>query len=281
MKRVIMFLIVVTFYILKRRELVTEGVKSFKKDGKFYFPNTAIGRAMAKKLLQMPGFEFATIFLVFDHGGAVKLERGMPMIFLPIIDPNVAIILVPNLSDDFHTCIDEVEAMITEWTDNHDYVTVPTLQITDVTTKKDAYKASKGDARKGKRSQMMTAINGVMVLYQTACNDDRDNCFEIAASGNFHVRGKGGSVSQIWHLEKSAIAGEILLFAVAVDDQSRTFNWWYSLDGNTWVGMRGTHNAHTKMSGLAPNSYVWFKYELSLNDVPVLQSTVLKIQVPA
>src|ERR1700722_18957555 len=125
MKKVVMFLIVVTFFILKRRESVKEVVKSVRKDGTFYFPNTAIGRALARKLRQTPGFEFATIYLCFDHGSAVKLRVGQPVVLMAVIDPNVAIILVPNLSDDFHICIDEVEAMIVKWTDDDDYVTVP------------------------------------------------------------------------------------------------------------------------------------------------------------
>jgi hypothetical protein len=45
--------------------------------------------------------------------------------------------------------------------------------------------------------------------------------------------------------------------------------------------MSGTYYAHTKMSGLTPNTYAWFRYELSLNDVPQGMSTELKIQMPA
>jgi len=261
---------------------VTKVVTAAKlKELEFRFPNTWRGRSEAAKLRRTPGYEFSTIILDFGRGTGVKIEHGSPVVLMGVIDPNVAIILVPNLSDDFHDCIDEVEAMIVKWTDDDDYVTVPPLQITGVTTAKDAYKASKGAARKGKRSKMMTAINGVMVLYQNACNLDRDNCFEIAASGNFHIRGKGGDTKQIWHLEQSAIAGEILLFGVVVDDRARTYNWWYSLDGLAWVQMTGTYYAHTKKSGLIPGTNVWFKYQLSLNDVLQGMSTELKIQVPA
>ena len=282
MKKVITYVTVVMSYFFEIRKVVAKAVKEVAfKDPEYRFPNTWRGRSEAAKLRHTPGYEFATIILDFGRGTGLKLEHGMPVVLMAVIDPNVAIILVPNMSEDFHLRIDEAEAMIVAWTDDHDWVTVLTLQITDVTTKKDAYKASKGDARKGKFSKMMEAINGVMFLYQTLCNEDRDNCFAIAASGKFHIRGKGGKTDQIWELIKSEIAGEIILTGVVVDDHARTYNWWYSANGTDWVRMSGTYYAHTKMSGLTPNTYAWFRYELSLNDVPQGMSTELKIQMPA
>ncbi len=208
-------------------------------------------------------------------------QRRMLVVMMSMPDPNTAVIAVQNMPDDHDERVELAETMILAWSTDHTWVTVPPLQIADVTTKKNAYKAAKGAARRPTWVAMNNAINGVMFLYQSAANDNKLRAIEIIQSGKFHVRGKGGNTSQIWGLEKSEIAGEILLTGVAVDDVNRVYNWWYSKDGITWVRMAGTHYSHTKMSGLVPGDIPWFRYELFLDDVPQGMSTELKIQVPA
>ena len=278
MKNFRIFAIVVMSYLLEGKMVAAEVVKAIKEDGTFSFPNTAIGRALASKLRHTEGYENSIIILTDDHGTGLKLERGKPIILMSVIDPNVAIVLVPNMSDDFHDRVDEAEAMIAEWTTNHTYVTVPTLQIAAVTTLKTAYKNSKGDARKGKYTKMMEGINGVMFLYQTACNLNRDSCFEIAASGKFHIRGKGGSVAQVFSGESGTAAGEIDFIFPVLDGCVYIIKL-YNAARTSWVYAEATDISTTTIGGLVSGSMQNVSVTHKIHGVMQTESQIIEVRV--
>jgi len=242
--------------------------KEVQADYELVKPQVLISKNEMKKHLKR-------IVPIFFPECTTEKEINAKVIFLMALPkPTGVVTAVLNLPTKHLDCVDVCQHIRTDCTGNI-YVPVDILILEALDVLILAYKNAHGPALKPAFDAMVEALNPIMAMFQTYANIPEHKPFSIVIiqSGNFHVKGVGGGVRDIWEAT-TGVAGEIKLTAVAGPNNC-CHAWWYSSDGITWVMFYPTPHGRTSMSGLTPGQWAWFRHELIFTTGPsgVIQET--------
>src|ERR1039458_4160782 len=222
---------------------------------------------MKKHLQRIVPFYYPHLITEKEINAQVIIMMAMPK-------PTGVVTAVLNLPTKHLDCVEVCEHIRTDCTGNI-YVAVDILVLEALDVLILAYKNAHGPALKPAFDAMVEALNIIMAMFQTYANIPEHKPFSIVIiqSGNFHVKGVGGSVRDIWEAT-TGVAGTINLTAVAGPNNC-CHAWWYSADGITWVMFYPTPHGRTSMSGLISGQWAWFRHELIFTTGPsgVIQET--------
>ncbi len=158
------------------------------------------------------------------------------------------------------------------------WVVIDDATILNISNLLKAYKKSKGDERKGAWMSLHNAIKGVMYQFQIASENDRTNAIIIIQSGKFHVKGIAIQQKNVFKVKDGIETGSINLKAGGGGRYS-CHDWMYSEDGISWIRLQPTVKCKTKIVGLTPGKYAYFRHELITNKGPQGMSDVIQKMV--
>ncbi len=133
----------------------------------------------------------------------------------------------------------------------------------------------------GKFKAMNNAAQFIMAVVQKAADADPVNSISILQSCGFNViPAHGAHIAEFSGVPSSTIRGAVdLVTAGGPQAKDHLHQWWSSLDGINWIREQATNGRKQTVEGFAHGKDVYFKVQLSIQDVLQPMSNIITVLV--